>query len=121
MTPLELQNLRELLIEYCNIFAVDQTEVTIAVGYEYEIQMDEERVVNHKVSRMNPIKRAFAQEHVDKMLKAGTVEPLGSPYNSRVVLVNKKDEGYRFCVDLRDLNKITRPIAFVLPTSVYDQ
>ena len=87
MSPSELQALRE------HIFSVDQTEVTTAWWYEYEIQIDEEKVVNLKPTRMNPIKRAYTQKDVDKMLEAGTVEPSGSPYNSQVVMVNKKDGG----------------------------
>ena len=45
---------------------------------------------------------------VDKMLKAGIVEPTKSGYNSPIVMVKKKDGSYRLCIDFGRLNNVTR-------------
>lgn len=41
------------------------------------------------------------------MIKAGIIEPSDSPYAAQIVLIKKKDQSLRFCVDYHDLNKET--------------
>jgi putative transposase len=41
------------------------------------------------------------------MLKSGIVEPSDSPYAAPIVLIKKKDQSLRICLDFRDLNKQT--------------
>jgi hypothetical protein len=53
------------------------------------------------------------------MLQAGTVVPSVSPYASQVLLVQKKDGSWRFCVDYRKLN--SRTVKNKFPMSVIDE
>ncbi|KAG8173371.1 hypothetical protein JTE90_015532 [Oedothorax gibbosus] len=49
------------------------------------------------------------------MLKKEVVQPSENPWSSPVVLVKKKDGSWRFCVDYRRLNKLTKKEVYPLP------
>ncbi|XP_019443623.1 PREDICTED: uncharacterized protein LOC109347995 [Lupinus angustifolius] len=46
---------------------------------------------------------------------AGVIRPSISPYFNPIIMVRKKDGGWRYCVDYRALNKITMPNKFHIP------
>ncbi|CAB5199859.1 unnamed protein product [Rhizophagus irregularis] len=49
------------------------------------------------------------------MLRVGRIRPSYSPWASPVTLANKKSGTYRFCIDYRALNKVTKTDAYPLP------
>ena len=49
------------------------------------------------------------------MLQRGIVRPSSSPWTSPIVLVKKKEGTYRFCVDYRKINAVTKTAVFPLP------
>jgi len=50
------------------------------------------------------------------MLTAGVIaEENGSPFASPIVMIKKRDNRWRFCVDLRRLNAISIPLYHELP------
>ena len=51
--------------------------------------------------------RDKVKKEIDDMLKSGIVEPSDSPYAAPIVLIKKKDQSLRICLDFRDLNKQT--------------
>ena len=61
--------------------------------------------------------------HLQKMLQAGVIEPSSSPFASPIVLVKRKDNSLRFCVDYRKLNSLSLKDAHGLPrpTDIFDR
>ncbi|GBN73387.1 Transposon Ty3-I Gag-Pol polyprotein [Araneus ventricosus] len=55
------------------------------------------------------------ENEVQRRLKEDVIQPSDSPWSSPVVLVKKKNGEWRFCVDYRRLNKITKKDVYPLP------
>src|SRR6266542_4008557 len=55
------------------------------------------------------------KEEIKRMLKDGIIKKSKSPWASPIVLVSKKDESIRFCVDYKKTNAITIVDAHSLP------
>ena len=54
-------------------------------------------------------------KHLEKMLKADVIEPSVSEWASNPVLVRKRDESVRWCVDYIALTKVKKKDVFPLP------
>ncbi|UYV76491.1 hypothetical protein LAZ67_14000675 [Cordylochernes scorpioides] len=86
-----------------------------SLDVKHRIDTGDHAPIRQRPYRVSPYERGVIQTEVDKMLKSGIVKPSDSPWSSPVVLVKKKDGTWRFCVDYRRLNKITRKDVYPLP------
>jgi hypothetical protein len=85
-------------------------------GVNLRIPLDKEAVaVKDTPTRMSPEQHRIVEEHILLMLKHGIIECSNSPWGARVVLAKKKDGKWRFCVDYRYLNSVTKKDAYPLP------
>jgi hypothetical protein len=77
------------------------------------------RPVNIRPYRYPPALKTEIEKQVADMLDKGLIQPSASLFSSPVLLVKKKDDTYRFCVDFRHLNAMIAKFKF--PVSVFDQ
>ncbi|GFY24187.1 retrovirus-related Pol polyprotein from transposon 297 [Trichonephila clavipes] len=88
----------------------------------HEIDTGDKGPVVSRPYRYDRVKQGIIDYHIDKMLRDGTICPINSPYASPVVLTRKKNdlppdspEAYRFAIDYRKLNGITKYPRYPLP------
>lgn len=115
ITPEQKNKIKTLLIKFQDVFLgpdgrLGQTHVvkhTIDTGDALPIKIPPRRV---------PLKhKEIIDQEIDKMLKDDIIEPSDSPWSSPILLCLKKDLSWRFCVDYRKINQVTKKDAYPLP------
>ena len=115
LSSVEKSKLQLLLTEYCDLFVAPGGKTGRTHLEQHHIDTGDARPVKLGVRRQGPYLKNLTSEEVQTMLEQDIIEPSDSPWSSPIVLVRKKDGAYRFCVDYRRLNSVTRKDAYPLP------
>ncbi|CAF3112847.1 unnamed protein product, partial [Rotaria sp. Silwood2] len=112
----------KILWKYGKLFDI-RKPLKIDIVLKNAIDTGIHRPVHTPPYRKSNKDQEILRKETEKLLKNGIIEHSTSPWSSPVVLVKKKDETTRFCVDYRRLNQITTKDAFPLPRidDIYDQ
>ncbi|GFS73848.1 retrovirus-related Pol polyprotein from transposon 17.6 [Trichonephila clavipes] len=113
------RQLKALFNNFKGLFS-DQPGLTHVVYHE--IDTGDKGPVMSRPYKYDRVKQGIIDYHIDKMLRDGTICPINSPYASPVVLTRKNNdlppdspEAYRFAIDYRKLNAITKYPRYPLP------
>ena len=104
LPPERKNELYQVLQQFQNTFT-DVPKRTNVI--ECEIKLTSDDPVRSKLYPVPHSTREIIQQEVRNMLDIGIIERSNSSYSSPVVLVPKKDQTVRFCIDYRKLNRIT--------------
>ena len=115
LTVDQLASLRDLVVEYSDVFALDMSELGLTDLVSHTINTGDNPPIRQPVRRTPFALRKKMEELVQNMMEQGVIQHSNSPWASPVVLVGKKDGSYRFCVDYRRLNSVTKMDVFPLP------
>ncbi|UYV67564.1 hypothetical protein LAZ67_5001228 [Cordylochernes scorpioides] len=113
----EIQRLQlvSCLDEFIDIFDFGSTPIKPTSTVKHKINTGDQSPIKQRPYRVAPSERRLIQDEVNKMIENHILKPSESPWSSPVILVRKKDGTWRFCVDYRRLNKITKKDVYPLP------
>lgn len=107
--------LRQLLLSYHHAFAVEEGDRGKTDLIEMTIDTGSASSCRQPVRRTPFAVCAEVSRQLEQMPSQGVIQLPSSPWASPMVLVCKKDDSLRFCIDYRHLNLVTKPDVFPLP------
>ena len=119
LTPVEKDQLIELIKKHKQVFSKGDHDIGRTNLVEHVIQLKPGASPYHARPYAVPHHlKEVLQKQVDTLLEAGLITKSdASSFTSPVLLVKKKDGGYRMCIDLRRLNRESIKSKQRLPTS----
>ena len=115
LTPQQHEKAFNMLNNWKHIFSKGPTDLGCTNLVEHEINLNDPTPFKDPYRRIPPALFEEVRQHLKEMLDAEAIRESQSPYSSKVVLVRKKDNSLRFCIDFRKLNSRTIPDAYSLP------
>ena len=104
-----------LLYKYSNVFSIHKKDVGMIEGHEHSIEVEDNKPIKLNAHRTSMKQREIISGEIKELLNAGLIEKSRSPYSAPVIVVPKKDGGYRLVIDYRRLNKITKKDSYPIP------
>jgi hypothetical protein len=111
----EAQALEELIADYQDVFEIKSGDHGRTEKVYHRIDTGDARPIRQPPRRFPLAKQAEVNGMLEDMKSKGVIEESDSPWSSPVVLDRKKDGNFRFCVDYRRLNNVTKRDCFPLP------
>lgn len=115
LEELENSKLLKLLQKFSHLFVKDDQDLGRTPLTQHTIYTGDAQPVKQQPYRIAHKQRETIDSEIQMMLDKDIIRPSSSPWASPVVLVPKKTGGYRFCVDYRKLNAVTKKDNYPLP------
>ena len=111
----EKEKLKDILHEYVDVFSKSEYDIGCTDLAKHTIDTGDAKPIKQFLRKQPMIHVETIDTQVKEMIKSNVIVPSQSPWVSNVVIVRKKDNSFRFCVDYRPLNSVTRKDAYPLP------
>ena len=103
-SPENVAVVRELVLAYHAVFALESNELGSTSAIKHEIHIKNSEPSKEQFHHIPPPLLEEVRASLRDMLEVGAICPSQSPWCYAVVLVQKKDSTLHFCVDFRCLN-----------------
>ena len=113
-SPENVVAVRELVLAYHDVFALESNELGCTIAIEHEIRIKNDEPFKERFRHIPPPLLEEVSASLRDMLEAGVIQLSQSPCCNTVVLVRKKDGTLHFCVDFRCLNVHTKKDSYPL-------
>ena len=114
-SPGNVVAVRELVLAYCDVFALESNELGCTSAIKHEICIKNSKPFKEQFWHIPPPLLEEVHTSLQDMLEAGAICPSQSPWCNVVVLIWKKDGTLCFCVDFRHLNMQMQKDSYPLP------
>ena len=101
----EQKQARELLLKWEHLFVQNDLYLGKTALIKHKIRLTCQTPFKERYRCIPPHMYNDVRAHIQEMLDIGAISKSHSLWASAVVLVQKKDGGLRFCIDLRKLNE----------------
>ena len=115
LEPEQVREVKEHLNKWQEVFSLHDLDLGHTSKVKHKIQLTDNTPFKDKYRRIPPSMIDEVGAHLKEMIDLKVIRPSQSPYCSNVVLVRKKDNTLRFCIDLRKLNNLTVKDSYALP------
>ena len=115
LTEEQAQVLHSILHKFKDVFVKTSTELGTLKDVEHVIDTKDHPPIKDPPRRVAPHKLPVIEENVKKLLDMGVIQPSKSPWSASPVLLKKPDGTMRWCVDWRNLNRVTVKDSYPLP------
>lgn len=115
LSKTQAKEVKAFLLQYTSLFAKSNNDLGKTNIVKHKIDTGDARPIKQPVRRAPAHLSKEIERNIEEMLEYNIFEPSISPWASPIVLVKKKDNSYRFCVDYRRLNASTVKDAYPLP------
>uniref|UniRef100_A0A146L9X3 Transposon Ty3-I Gag-Pol polyprotein n=1 Tax=Lygus hesperus TaxID=30085 RepID=A0A146L9X3_LYGHE len=115
LLPQQLNDVKQFIAEFADIFAKDATDLGQIEGCSHDIDVGTNHPIRQAPRCIPPARRGEVDKLEAEMEQHGIIEPTKSLWASPIVLVKKKDGSTRFYIDYCQLNDITKKDSHPLP------
>lgn len=98
------REMEEIVKEYQDVFEKSKTPV---LGYKFQLELTDDEPFNCRQYPIPQIYRNEVRKQINTMIEDGIIKKSMTPYVSPIVIVRKKNNNIRFCLDARKLNSKT--------------
>ncbi|CAB4420776.1 unnamed protein product [Rhizophagus irregularis] len=116
INPIQEKLIKNLVRSYEDVFEYDKEKVgrVDLIKHRIKITPGQNPILQRRYKETEE-KGKFIKKEVEKLLETGKIRESYSPWASPVTLAGKKSGNYRFCIDYRKLNAVTKSDAYPLP------
>ncbi|XP_069106987.1 uncharacterized protein [Argopecten irradians] len=115
LTDSQSNAFKGLLLEYQDTFSNSSNDLGLTTLVEHTINTGSSLPIRQYPRRIPIANRKEVEQEIEDMIEKGVIEKSDSPWCSPVVLVRKKDNSLRFCIDYRKVNDVTIKDSHPLP------
>ena len=115
LTTEQREDILRLVSSWHDVFSKHDLDVGLTGFVKHRINLTDFSPFKQRHRKIPHSMHKEVRDHLQQLLDAGIIRRSQSPWASNVVLVRKKDNSLRLCVDFRQLNKRTVKDAYALP------